>query len=220
MFSEAFIASLSMILVSEIGDKTFFIAAILAMKNSRLVVFAGAIAALIIMTILSAALGFALPNLLPKLYTHYASILLFAVFGVKLLYETYSHQPSDSSELEEVEQELAAGNNNLVDIEIADKEYKPKSPKPQYLPPVFYQALTMTFVAEWGDRSQIATIALATGGDPIGVTVGGIIGHACCTGLAVYGGKLLASRISERTVALVGGSLFLLFAIHSWVTGP
>lgn len=37
----------SVILVSEIGDKTFFIAAIMAMRNDRLVVFAGAIAALV-----------------------------------------------------------------------------------------------------------------------------------------------------------------------------
>lgn len=34
--------SLFMILVTEIGDKTFFIAAILAMRHGRLVVYAGA----------------------------------------------------------------------------------------------------------------------------------------------------------------------------------
>lgn len=52
-FTHAFIAALSVIIVSELGDKTFFIAAIMAMRHSRLVVFAGAILALIVMTILS-----------------------------------------------------------------------------------------------------------------------------------------------------------------------
>lgn len=52
-FFHAFLASISVILVSEIGDKTFFIAAIMAMKHPRLTVFAGAIAALALMTILS-----------------------------------------------------------------------------------------------------------------------------------------------------------------------
>lgn len=41
-FMKATINSLFMILVTEIGDKTFFIAAVLAMRNARLVVYAGA----------------------------------------------------------------------------------------------------------------------------------------------------------------------------------
>lgn len=52
-FIHGFLASLSVIIVSEIGDKTFFIAAIMAMKHSRLTVFLGAISALVLMTILS-----------------------------------------------------------------------------------------------------------------------------------------------------------------------
>jgi len=52
-FLHAFVASLSVIIVSELGDKTFFIAAILAMRHSRLLVFGGAIAALGLMTVLS-----------------------------------------------------------------------------------------------------------------------------------------------------------------------
>ncbi len=41
----------------------------------------GALGALGLMTVLSAAAGFALPSLLPRVYTHYASVVLFAVFG-------------------------------------------------------------------------------------------------------------------------------------------
>lgn len=52
-FLHAFVASLSVIVVSELGDKTFFIAAIMAMRHPRLTVFAGAIGALALMTVLS-----------------------------------------------------------------------------------------------------------------------------------------------------------------------
>ena len=31
----------------------------------------------------------------------------------------------------------------------------------RFIPKVFLQALSMTFLAEWGDRSQLATIILA-----------------------------------------------------------
>lgn len=52
-FIGGLISSFSMIVVSELGDKTFFIAAIMAMRHSRLIVFAGAITALGLMTVLS-----------------------------------------------------------------------------------------------------------------------------------------------------------------------
>lgn len=57
-FVGGFISSFSMIVVSELGDKTFFIAAIMAMRHSRLIVFAGAISALGLMTVLSGKLVF------------------------------------------------------------------------------------------------------------------------------------------------------------------
>lgn len=48
-----FVKAIVVIIVSEIGDKTFFIAAIFAMKHPRSTVFAGAIGALGLMTFLS-----------------------------------------------------------------------------------------------------------------------------------------------------------------------
>lgn len=80
---------------------------------------------------------------------------------------------------------------------------------------VFIQSLSMTFLAEWGDRSQIATIALAAAKDPVGVTIGGCLGHSICTGMAVIGGRMLAARISEKSVAFYGGLVFLAFGMHS-----
>ena len=53
----AFTASLLLITISELGDKTFFIAAILAMRHRRRWVFAGAVGALGLMTVLSVLVG-------------------------------------------------------------------------------------------------------------------------------------------------------------------
>lgn len=55
-FIHAFVAALSVIIVSELGDKTFFIAAIMAMRYNRLTVLAGAMLALGLMTCLSGRL--------------------------------------------------------------------------------------------------------------------------------------------------------------------
>lgn len=204
---EAFSNSFLMILVTELGDKTFFIAALLAMRHDRLSVFFGAAGALAAMTALSATIGLVLPKVMPRKYTHWAAVCLFAYFGAKLLLEALQmlrigSGSVPSEELEEVEQSL-----------------KEESSKQKKFWSVAAQALTLTFLAEWGDRSQISTIALAAAKDPLGVTLGGIIGHSCCTTLAVMGGRVLAKHISERMVVTAGGVLFLCFALHGAIMG-
>ena len=72
----------------------------MAMRHNAAVVFSGAIAALAIMTVLSAAMGFALPNLMPKKYTHYGAAVLFLYFGVRLLKEGAAMEHGASEELD------------------------------------------------------------------------------------------------------------------------
>jgi len=291
-FGKAFLNALGMIFATEIGDKTFFIAAILAMSQPRLVVFTGAISALIVMTVLSTIFGHLVPQMLPPIATHWASILLFLYFGGRMIWsaaEMYrkGEGVGVSEEMEEVEHELAqkglvegaedaedaeagaggaggAGNEEeereligkasdeaLVDEAApsaeqasgdvakegsgqakagdgkegdvvsgtAKKTKAVKKPKPT-AQQILTQAFILTFLAEWGDRSQIATIVLGASQNPFGVTLGACVGHSFCTGMAVVGGRLLASRISERQVAMGGGVLFILFAAITVYLGP
>eukprot|EP00516_Mucochytrium_quahogii_P010242 CAMPEP_0203778870 /NCGR_PEP_ID=MMETSP0099_2-20121227/8295_1 /ASSEMBLY_ACC=CAM_ASM_000209 /TAXON_ID=96639 /ORGANISM=" , Strain NY0313808BC1" /LENGTH=327 /DNA_ID=CAMNT_0050678543 /DNA_START=1395 /DNA_END=2378 /DNA_ORIENTATION=+ len=217
-FLSGFVNSVMMIVVTELGDKTFFIAALLAMKNSRIVVYVGAVGALFLMTALSVLIGSALPAFIPRKYTHYGAAVLFLVFGAKMLQEArelYVSPPAKNEELEEAEEEISSFFKGGGDVESASPTRKPKRKHLQIL----MQGFTMTFLAEWGDRSQIATIALAAHKDPFGVTAGGCLGHALCTGLAVVGGRLLATRISEKQITLTGGVLFCIFGLHSLVVG-
>jgi hypothetical protein len=55
--SSGFLQSFLLIFVSEIGDKTFFIAGLLAAKYSRFISFTGSIGALALMTIISTVIG-------------------------------------------------------------------------------------------------------------------------------------------------------------------
>lgn len=64
---------------------------------------------------------------------------------------------------------------------------------------LFLETFTLTFLAEWGDRSQLTTIMLAARENIYGVVIGTILGHALCTGIAVVGGRLVATHISVRT---------------------
>lgn len=230
-FVHGFLASLSVILVSELGDKTFFIAAIMAMRHPRLIVFSGAISALALMTALSAVFGLA-ATIIPRVYTYYISTALFAIFGLKMLKDGYSMSASDAQEeLEEVQLDLKKREDELDKDSSQTLIQDPESGTPVRRPRstglaaymtsrVLLQAFTMTFVAEWGDRSQLTTIILGAREDVYGVIVGGVLGHSLCTGLAVIGGRMIAQRISVRTVTLVGGVVFLIFALSALFMSP
>ena len=66
------------------------------------------------------------------------------------------------------------------------------------LSPEWVQTFIMTFLGEWGDRSQIATIAMAAGQDYWWITGGAVVGHGMCTAVAVIGGKAIAGKVSMR----------------------
>ncbi|KAJ3263515.1 karyopherin beta [Chytriomyces hyalinus] len=232
--------SFAVIVVSEIGDKTFLIAAVMAMTNPRLVIFFAAISALGVMTVLSALFGHFLPNVLSKEYTQFAAAGLFIVFGFKMLWDGWHMDDTEGNdELEEVSAELIAKEKEGKDE--ADRERddlmeaggvtaaqkkdlatldRLKSGAQNianyFFSAVFIQTFVLTFLAEWGDRSQIATIALAGAEDFWWVTIGSLIGHALCSAVAVIGGRLLASKISVRTVTIVGAVIFIICGIYSF----
>lgn len=209
---DAFFASLSMILVSEIGDETFIIAALMAMRHPKSIVLSGALSALFVMTVLSTGLGRIVPNLISRKHTNSAATVLYAFFGLRLLYIAWrsGSKASNKKEMEEVEEKLEAGQGKTSFRRLFAR----------FCTPIFLESFILTFLAEWGDRSQIATIALATHKNAFGVAVGATLGHTICTSLAVVGGSMLASKISQRTVATIGGLLFLGFSLSSYFYPP
>lgn len=213
---EAFTAALSLITASEIGDKTFFMAVILASRYPRKPVFMGVVTALAAMTILSVWIG-QLIVLLPKLFSQYlppslsflnqisierVAALLFLIFGIKLLYS--ARKMSAQTDIEVMNEAEEA-------IEDGERKFKQRNTTWK----IFIESCVLTFIAEWGDRTQFATITLAASKDSIGVMLGGILGHTICALIAVIGGRAIASHISERTITIIGGVLFILLAIVS-----
>lgn len=197
--AQVLLQSFAMIIFSEIGDKTFLIAAILAMRHPRLLVFAGASGSLVVMSILSAEMGHLLPTLIPRSWTQMAASILFLSFGGKMLLEARQMKGGNEKiqeEMREAEEEIEdddAAHDRLPgstlrkdDIPLEEMEQggdvatethvqhnsgvRPPSKSwisdgsrnfcSLFFGQVFVQSFVLTFLGEWGDRSQIATIAL------------------------------------------------------------
>ena len=101
-FWPAFTSSFIMILATEIGDRTFFIAAIMAMKHPRFVVWAGAVGALVVMTVLSSIFGLAAIAFLPPWLVNWAVIVMMVYFGGVMVKEGLETKEKDFEELDEV----------------------------------------------------------------------------------------------------------------------
>jgi putative Ca2+/H+ antiporter (TMEM165/GDT1 family) len=204
-FLTGFTSGLLLITLSELGDKTFFIGAILAMRHPRRWVFLGVTAALIAMTLLSVWIG-QIASFFPQHYVKGIAVALFIGFGLKLLYDASRMSGRDTLEGEQADA--------LEAVEQREEGIATWSVRA-----VLMEAFTLTFIAEWGDRTQIATITLASSHHPYGVFGGAILGHAICAAIAVVCGKLIAGRISERLVTALGGVLFIGFGILTIMEG-
>ncbi|XP_010473668.1 PREDICTED: GDT1-like protein 1, chloroplastic isoform X2 [Camelina sativa] len=206
--SSGFASAFLLIFFSELGDKTFFIAALLAARNSAATVFVGTFGALGIMTIISVVLGRTfhyVDEILPFRFgetdlplDNIAAVCLLVYFGVSTLLDAASDEGKAEEEQKEAELAVSEFSGNGAGIVAAAS--------------TIVSTFALVFVAEWGDKSFFSTIALAAAASPLGVIAGALAGHGAATLLAVLGGSLLGNFLSEKAIAYVGGVLFLVFA--------
>jgi putative Ca2+/H+ antiporter (TMEM165/GDT1 family) len=80
----------------------------------------------------------------------------------------------------------------------------------------FLTTALLFFLAEMGDKTQLATVALAARfGNVVLVTLGTTLGMMAADGLAVFLGDRLSSRVQGRWLRIVAASLFFLFGAAS-----
>ncbi|OAY55444.1 protein PAM71-homolog, chloroplastic [Manihot esculenta] len=208
-------AAFTLIFVSEIGDKTFFIAALLAMQYQKGLVLLGSMGALSLMTILSVVIGRIFHSVPAQFQTtlpigEYAAVTLLMFFGLKSIKDAWDLPSSEvkSGEKSGPELDEYAEAEELVKEKVSKRLTNPFE--------IVWKSFSLVFFAEWGDRSMLATIALGAAQSPWGVATGAIAGHLVATSIAILGGAFLANYISEKLVGYLGGVLFLIFAVATF----
>jgi putative Ca2+/H+ antiporter (TMEM165/GDT1 family) len=77
-------------------------------------------------------------------------------------------------------------------------------------------AVISSFVlAELGDKTMLATVALASDNNWAGVWIGATVGMVLADGVAIAAGRLLHKRLPERFLHVMASLLFLLFGL--WI---
>lgn len=179
------------VLVAELADKTQLVCISQACRYSYAPVLAGSALALIAITAVGVLGGAALMLVLPEWALSLIAGGMFVAFGVYILVKRWRTGGGGDDDCA-VEVDKAAGNG-------APSDWR-----------VFATTFGMVAVAEFGDKTQLAVIAL-TGefGSPLLVFVGASAAFVLATSVGVLGGRFLARYVESGALELVAAVLFL-----------
>jgi len=179
---EAFLVSVLVVAVSEVGDKTQLLAFVLAARFRRpLPIVSGILVATLVNHTIAGAIGAWVRSIVPAQYLRW--LLAASFLGVAL----WALKPD---------------------------RHDGQETGPPGRASVFTTTVITFFLAEIGDKTQIATVMLAAHyGNLAAVVAGTTLGMLLADAPVVYLGRAAADRIPLRAVRLVAAVLFVVMAI-------
>ncbi|MBN1978724.1 MAG: TMEM165/GDT1 family protein [Anaerolineae bacterium] len=188
--------SFGLIFVAELGDKTQLAVLAQTCKYRRpWAVLLGASLALIAVTALGAAGGRLVGRLVPPAVLRWGAAAAFVVMGALVAREAIKGK--------------VAGEACLADEGEESVGASPFSPNWKAFAATFW----LLFVAELGDKTQLAVLSMATKSAPWLVFIGGGLALTAVTALAVVGGEGLCRLISKRALLGVSAVAFVVMGV-------
>lgn len=192
----ALISTLGLIFVAELGDKTQLAVIAQTCKHRRpWAVFLGASLALSLVTLIGALGGQLLQQFIPANIMRLVAAGAFIVMGLLILRETINSKMGD---------EQACTPDPVADCTpISSRNWK-----------AFSSTLGLLFVAELGDKTQLAVLSMASkSAAPWSVFAGGTLALVSVTALGVVGGQGLCKLVPERVLLTVSAIAFIVMGI-------
>jgi putative Ca2+/H+ antiporter (TMEM165/GDT1 family) len=176
------LTSYLLIFAAEIGDKSQLVCMALAVRYRAMPVALGAVCAFLLLNTLAVIFGAAIANWIPQLVISSVVSLMFLVFGIQAL-RTVEEEGLD------------------------DDEVKVKSQHH-----IFFSTFALITLAELGDKTQLAVVALSTQGLPLSVWIGSSLALATTSLMAVWAGRTILQRIPIVLLHRFSGVLFIILS--------
>lgn len=185
-FLTALLVAYVAIVPVELPDKTFVATLVLSTRYRPLPTWLGVVAAFGVQCVIAVGFG-ALLTKLPTRPVQLVAALLFAVGAFVLA------RGAKKADAEEKEQEA---------------EFEAKAVEPKRGWRAAAASFVVLFTAEWGDLSQLLLAGLVASGRPMLPTfLGGWLGLATVSGLAVLLGRWLLKRVRLAVIRYVGAGV-------------
>lgn len=184
----AAVSAFGVIFVAELGDKTQFLALGFGARHGLRTVLIGLTIGYATAGALAALVGGVLGATLPERPLGIAAGLLFLAFAVATFLDRRDEVDDDAAD--------GAG---------AGRVFGARSV-------VLSIALSIA-VGELGDKTQLATAALAARSNPVAVWVGATAGEVTAGAIGAIAGLKLGARLHPRTLRLASAVMFALFGV-------
>ncbi len=179
------LAALGLVFVAELGDKTQLVAMGFGARHRLGPVVVGVVAAYAATNLISVVVGGLLGAALPTRAIGLVGGVLFLAFAVWALRDV------DDDEEEGADEAATASTSRSVVASV----------------------FVAMFVAELGDKTQLATATLAAQGSPVLVWVGATLGIVASGLLGVVVGRLVGHALPERVTRIGSAVLFAAFGV-------
>lgn len=208
-FIEVMLAAFTLQLLALPGEKGQLVIASLATKYNPYMVVAGAATAFGGWTAIEILLGNALEGALPEVYLDGATAGLFVVFAAWILYASAG---TDSGSDETASSATEAAENPASDGGVPVHGDFPSLAESRF--GGFVPSFSLMVFGEFGDKTQLITIALAVqyGANPA-IWVGEMLAIVPVSLVTALFFHRASARINQRWVHRLAATLFLLFAI-------
>ncbi len=187
---DALVGAFGLVFLAELGDKTQLAVLSQTCKyRATWPVFFGGSAALVLATGLGAASGHLLGRVIPQGVLQAIAALAFVVMGILIWREAGQAADADACDIDCEPDEQAGSVWNWR---------------------AFGGTAALLFVAELGDKTQLAVLGLASRESaPWAVFLGGSVALVAVTGLAVVGGQQLCRLVPRGALLRAASGLFI-----------
>ena len=185
----AALVSLTVVFLAELGDKSQLMTMTYALRHRWWVVLSGVGIASFLVHGLSVTIGHFLGLTLPERPIAFAAAITFLLFAVWTW------------------REGRTGGDDDEEVKVAEPRH------------VLLAVVSSFVLAELGDKTMLATVALASDHNWAGVWIGATAGMVLADGVAIAAGAVLHKRLPERFLHGLASVLFLLFGLWLLLDG-
>ena len=195
-----FTTAFATVAIAGVGDKSFLTTLVLAARHKARWVFTGSVSALTIGAGLWITAGVWMKSVVSIDTIQIISGVAFLLFGVNALVEANRMKSSHH---------IASDDESSTNtFQFAGASMPANA--------VIRNSFMTTFLAEFGDRTQLALLALAAGPNISAESIfsGAVAANVLLAVMAVSSGKCLKNRLCQKRLAYVSGALFIALGIN------